>query len=198
MGRGIGSGKGKTCGRGHKGQKARAGGKPKLGFEGGQTPLRQRIPKRGFKNIFAREYQLVNLSKLQEWIERGKIDPDQVINMKVLRDTGCVSKKILDGVKVLSDGADSFSFKVNLEVSDISKKAKVAIQKAGGEVTKVYYNKLGMRALMKPHALLKKEHFIPRPAQPPPYLRDRFDRLGEIPGAGELSTIYYRRIEKQE
>jgi len=198
VGRGIGSGKGKTCGRGHKGQKARSGGKPKLGFEGGQTPLRQRIPKRGFKNPSSRVYQLVNLSKLQEWIERGKIDPDQTITMKILRDTGCVSKKILDGVKVLSEGADSFEHKVNLEVSAISENAEAAITKAGGQVTKVYYNKLGMRALLKPHALVKKEHFIPRPAQPPPYLRDRFDRLGEIPGAGELSTIFYKQSGKEE
>lgn len=197
VGRGIGSGKGKTCGRGHKGQKARSGGKPKIGFEGGQTPLRLRIPKRGFKNPSPRVYQILNLSKLQQWIEEGRIDPTCTITMKTLRDAGCVSKKILDGVKLLAVGSDEFSHNVKLEVSSVSQSAKEAIEKAGGHVTKVYYNKLGLRALLKPEALLKKDHFIPRPAQPPPYLRDRFDRLGEIPGAGELSSIYYDHMSSK-
>ena len=107
LGRGVGSGRGKTSGRGHKGQKARAGGGSGrgLGFEGGQTPLHRRLPKRGFNNTrFATPLNPLNVNKLQEWImmERVKPNDNGVIDMKVLYDCGIVGK-ISHGVKLLGD-----------------------------------------------------------------------------------------------
>ncbi len=97
VGRGIGSGHGKTSCKGHKGQKARSGGGKGAGFEGGQTPLQRRIPKRGFKNYFTKEYTTVNLKDL------ARIEGVDVITPEVLLDRGII-KKVRDGVKVLSDG----------------------------------------------------------------------------------------------
>ena len=97
VGRGIGSGTGKTAGKGHKGQKARTGGKIRRGFEGGQTPLYRRIPKRGFNNHFAKEYAIVNIADLEVF------DNDTVVDSKVLIEKGLVNKE-LDGIKVLGNG----------------------------------------------------------------------------------------------
>jgi len=177
VGRGIGSGHGKTCGRGHKGQKSRSGGKPRLGFEGGQTPMRLRLPRRGFNNPFRRQYQWLNLYRLDEWIKQGRIDPSKLITMKTLRDTGAVSSKILDGVKVLGGGHEVFDHKIALEVSSCSELARQAIEKAGGQVHLVYYNKLGLKALHKPHRF----DVTPFPARPPPKLRPYFEYVGRLP-----------------
>jgi large subunit ribosomal protein L15 len=181
VGRGIGSSKGKTAGRGHKGQKARSGGGPKPGFEGGQTPLRLRVPKRGFHNPFTRVYHPLNLHRLQEWIETGRLDASQVITMKDLRDSGAVRKQISDGVKLLADGAEDFTLKVDLQITAASSAAREAIEKAGGSVTTVYYNKLGLRALTQPEWFDKKGRVLPRPARPPPKLAARFDVRGDLP-----------------
>lgn len=106
IGRGIGSGKGKTSGRGHKGRTARQGGEVAWGFEGGQTPFYKRIRKFGFTNNFHKiEYASLNLSRLQFWIDCGKIDPNQKITMKTLLDSKCVGRlrKSQQGIKVLGE-----------------------------------------------------------------------------------------------
>ncbi len=182
VGRGIGSSKGKTAGRGHKGQKARSGGGPKLGFEGGQSPMRLRIPKRGFHNPFTKDYQPLNLGRLQEWIESGRLDGSRVITMKDLRDANAVRRNIGDGVKLLAKGKEGFGLdNVKLEVSQVSEAARKAVETRGGSVTKVYYNQLALRALTKPEWFEKKGRQIPKSARPPPKLASKFDRVGDLP-----------------
>jgi large subunit ribosomal protein L15 len=181
VGRGIGSGRGKTCGRGHKGQKSRSGGKPRLGFEGGQTPMRLRLPKVGFHNPFRREYERLNLYKLESWIDQGRIDPAKLITMKVLRDTGAVGSNIKDGVKLLGGGHEHFKHKIFIEVSSVSELSRKAIEEAGGQVHAVYYNKLGLKALTKPWRF----DAMPFPARPPPKLRPFFQFVGRLPAPEE-------------
>ena len=130
VGRGIGSGKGKTAGRGHKGQKSRSG-VSLLGFEGGQMPLYRRLPKRGFKNRFSKDYSEINLGKVQVAIDTGKIETKKDINYKVLQQAGIVSKSE-DGLKLLANG--ELKAKVTIEVSRASKAATEAVEKAGGTV----------------------------------------------------------------
>ncbi|KAI8977656.1 ribosomal protein L18e/L15P [Mycotypha africana] len=162
VGRGPGSGKGKTSGRGHKGQNARSGnGKPVPWFEGGQTPLVRRIPKRGFNNIHGKEYQEVNLDRLQHWIQTGRIDASQPITMKHLLDSRCIHK-IEDGVKLLSNGAETFKIPITIEVSRASQKAIEAVEKAGGKIVTRYYNALGLRSLIHP----EKFTVLPKLARP--------------------------------
>ena len=121
VGRGTGSGLGKTAGKGHKGQKARTGGSIRRGFEGGQTPLYRRIPKRGFKNHFAVEYAIVNLSDLEN---------DTVVNAELLMSEGII-KKELDGVKVLGNG--TLTKKLTVVAKKFSKTAEEKIQAVGGK-----------------------------------------------------------------
>ncbi|KAL0079678.1 ribosomal protein L18e/L15P [Phycomyces blakesleeanus] len=155
LGRGPGSGKGKTAGRGHKGQKARSGnGQPVPWFEGGQTPLVKRLPKRGFFNQHGKEYQEVNLDRLQHWIVSGRIDASKPITMKDLLDSRCIHK-IEDGVKILSVGAEQFNIPITIEVSRASQKAIEAIEKAGGTVSLRYFNAIGLRALIHPEKFTK-------------------------------------------
>lgn len=125
VGRGIGSGTGKTAGKGHKGQKARTGGKIRRGFEGGQTPLYRRIPKRGFNNHFAKEYAIVNIADLEVF------DNDTVVDSKVLIEKGLVSKE-LDGIKVLGNG--KLTKKLTVVATKFSKSAIEKIQAAGGKI----------------------------------------------------------------
>ena len=184
VGRGIGSGRGKTAGRGHNGQKSRSGTSGLQGFEGGQTPLAFRTPKRGFYNPFRRTYAPLNLDKLQQWVDLGRLDPSSVITMKHLRDSGAVSRQVHDGVKLLGGGGTRALRRdtpLHVQVVQCSATARKAIEATGGSVTTVYYNKLGLRALLKPEAFAKKGRLIPRPARPPPKLRDRFDAIGELP-----------------
>lgn len=131
VGRGIGSGKGKTSGRGVKGQKARTGVSIR-GFEGGQMPLHRRIPKRGFNNIFAKDYAELNLGRLQAAIESGKVDAKQPITSQSLMTSGVVAKA-KDGVRILGKG--ELKAKVDLTVAGASKAAIEAIEKAGGKIT---------------------------------------------------------------
>lgn len=130
VGRGIGSGKGKTGGRGVKGQKSRSGVAIK-GFEGGQMPLHRRLPKRGFTNIFAKEYNIVSLSRVQEALDAGKLDASAAVTVETLKAAGIV-KRIKDGVRLLSDGELKTS--VTFEIAGASKAAVVAVEKAGGKV----------------------------------------------------------------
>ena len=124
VGRGIGSGTGKTAGKGHKGQKARTGGSIRRGFEGGQTPLYRRIPKRGFKNRFATEYAVINLSDLE------KFDNDTVVDIDLLLKEGIVRKE-LDGLKVLGEG--ELTKKVSITATKFSKSALEKIEKCGAK-----------------------------------------------------------------
>lgn len=129
-GRGIGSGKGKTSGHGHKGQKSRSGVSLR-GFEGGQMPLYRRLPKRGFNNIFRLRYAILNLSVLQEAIDRGKLDPLKLITEELISKAGLM-RNSFDGVRVLANGV--LKSKVNIEVSGASKTAIASIEKLGGTI----------------------------------------------------------------
>ena len=123
-GRGYGTGNGKTAGRGHKGQKARSGGKVRVGFEGGQMPLSRRVPKRGFNNIFAKPLEIVNLSALNAF------EDGAVVNAEALLAKGILNKCEY-GFKVLGNG--KVTKKVTVEASAFSKSAKEAIEAAGGK-----------------------------------------------------------------
>ncbi len=127
--RGIGSGSGKTAGRGQKGQKSRSGVAVN-GFEGGQMPIYRRLPKRGFKNHFAKEFAVVNLDTIQKAVDAGKLNAED-INIDALLNAGVISKK-LDGVRLLARGA--VTSKVNVTVNSASKAAVAAVEKAGGKV----------------------------------------------------------------
>jgi large subunit ribosomal protein L15 len=131
VGRGIGSGKGKTAGRGVKGQKARSGVAVK-GFEGGQMPLHRRLPKRGFKNVFAKRFNEVNLGRIQRAIEAGKLDPAATVDAEALVKAG-VLRRAKDGVRLLGEG--ELKVAVTVAVAGASKSATAAVEKAGGSVT---------------------------------------------------------------
>ena len=207
-GRGIGSGKGKTAGRGHNGQKSRSGGGPRLGFEGGQTPLRLTLPKRGFTNKNQMRFNVLNLSEIQRTFENEKnVDftsgtIGNVVTMKHLLDAGLLDRRTKFGVKLLAgnckrdeddnegnefDDEDGdgkmnkkkipFTLKLDIEVSRCSETAKALIEKNGGRVTKVHYNRLGIRALLKPH---KFPRGLPKPARTPPRLLKHVDREGTL------------------
>jgi len=132
VGRGIGSGKGKTGGRGVKGQTSRTGVSIN-GFEGGQMPLHRRLPKRGFKNIFRQEYAIVNLGAIQKAIESGRLDAANAIDAVALEAAGLVGKGKVAGVRLLAKGA--LTAKANFTVAGASKSAVEAVEKAGGSVT---------------------------------------------------------------
>ena len=125
IGRGHGSGQGKTAGKGHKGQKARAGRGIRPGFEGGQMPLQRRVPKRGFNNIFAKEIAAVNVSALDKAFDDGA-----TVTVEALIEKGLI-KKALDGVKILGNG--ELSKKLTVQVNAYSESAKQKIEAAGGK-----------------------------------------------------------------
>ena len=131
VGRGPGSGKGKTAGRGIKGQKSRSGVAINS-FEGGQMPLYMRLPKRGFNNIGAKRYAVINLGLLQKFIDAGKIDAGSEITEDVLVASGLVRRK-RDGVRVLGKG--EITGKVSLNLTGASKSAVEAVERAGGSIT---------------------------------------------------------------
>jgi len=124
IGRGHGSGPGKTAGKGHKGQKARAGRGMRPGFEGGQMPLQRRIPKRGFNNIFATNYAIINIAAL------NKFEDGAVVDTQALKDMGLI-KDSKDGVKVLGNG--ELTKKLTVKVAAYSESAKAKIEAAGGK-----------------------------------------------------------------
>ena len=129
-GRGIGSGKGKTSGRGHKGQKARSGVAIK-NFEGGQMPLYRRLPKRGFNSIKKNNIAIINLQQLQEFISKGKLNTKILINLNELKKNKILKNKI-NKIKLLGNG--DIKDKINLEVDFISKSAKEKIEKNGSSI----------------------------------------------------------------
>ena len=130
IGRGIGSGTGKTSGKGHKGQKARSGVSIK-GFEGGQMPIHRRLPKRGFTNINRINYVELNFEKIQKLIDNKKIDPKKIIDYKTFIDLGLVKSKETM-IKLLAKG--EIKSKIDIEVSAFSKSAKEGIEKIGGSI----------------------------------------------------------------
>lgn len=130
VGRGIGSGKGKTGGRGVKGQKSRSGVAIK-GYEGGQMPIHMRLPKRGFNNPFAKKFNVVNLGQVQKAIDAGKLDPKSTVNAEALSAAGVI-RRVKDGVRLLAKG--EIKAKIAFEVAGASAAAKAAVEKAGGTV----------------------------------------------------------------
>ena len=130
VGRGIGSGRGKTSGAGHKGQKARSGVAIK-GFEGGQMPIHRRLPKRGFTNIFRKNYVEVNLGRIQSAVDAGKLDSKKPVDAAMLVEAGVISKA-RDGVRILGKG--ELKAKVELHAAGASKSAVEAVEKAGGKI----------------------------------------------------------------
>lgn len=130
IGRGIGSGKGKTGGRGVKGQKSRSGVAIK-GFEGGQMPIHMRLPKRGFNNYNAKTYAPINVGRIQEAIDSKKLDAKKTITVDVMVACGLV-KNLKDGIRLLGNG--EIKAKINIEVSGASATAIAAVEKAGGTV----------------------------------------------------------------
>ncbi len=125
VGRGIGSGNGKTAGRGHKGQNARSGGGVRPGFEGGQNPLYTRLPKRGFKNINRKEYTVVNVETLNRFKEDTAVTPE------LLKEEGVI-KKMRDGIKILGEG--DLNVKLNVKAHKFSRSAVEKIEAAGGKI----------------------------------------------------------------
>jgi len=131
VGRGIGSGTGKTSGSGHKGQKARSGVSIN-GFEGGQMPIHRRLPKRGFNNIFRKDYVEVNLGTLQAAIDAGKLDAGKPVDAAALVGAGVISKP-RDGVRILGNG-ELTAKKIEIHAAGASKSAVAAVEKAGGKI----------------------------------------------------------------
>ena len=130
VGRGAGSGTGKTSGKGHKGQKSRAGATIN-GFEGGQMPIYRRLPKRGFKNPFRKQYAIVNLGDVQKAIEDGRLEKDKEIDENSLRGAGLAGKKNLK-IRLLANG--DLKSKIMIKVAGASRSAVVAVEEAGGAV----------------------------------------------------------------
>jgi large subunit ribosomal protein L15 len=130
VGRGIGSGTGKTAGRGHKGQKARSGTSTRT-FEGGQMPIYRRLPKRGFNNPFRKVFVPLNLDRLQAAVDAGRLDPAQPVDRQALRNAGLVSKP-RDGIRLLARG--ELSVALTIQVDSASQAAADAVAKAGGKL----------------------------------------------------------------
>lgn len=137
LGRGVGSGLGKTSGKGHKGQKSRSGVSIK-GFEGGQMPIHRRLPKRGFNKHNRKVYRILNLGDLQKVIDNGKIDIKKEINSSVILSSGVI-KNLKDGIRILARG--KITSKVNILVDGASKNAVKQVEKAGGNLAVTVKNK---------------------------------------------------------
>lgn len=163
VGRGPGSGHGKTSGRGQKGQKAR--GTIKSWFEGGQTPIYKLFPKRGFKSHIDQP-QYVNLEKIQHYIDNQRIDPSKPVTMKSFFDAGILKKPTKGGVKIIGGGAHKLRQPIVLSASRVSRHALQRIEEIGGSFTSQYYTALGLKTLVNPEAILEKYGRIPLRAKP--------------------------------
>ena len=153
VGRGTGSGRGTTCGRGNKGQKSRSG-TALGGFEGGQMPINRRLPKRGFNNIFRKQYAVLNLGRLQKAIDNKKLDASQPIDTKALVRSGLVTRPG-DGIRLLADGAVTTA--ITLHVAGASAKAKQAIEAKGGSLVLSQPPKIKAKPEAKPQAKPQQE-----------------------------------------
>mmetsp|Transcript_11239 Transcript_11239/g.23657 ORF Transcript_11239/g.23657 Transcript_11239/m.23657 type:complete len:325 (-) Transcript_11239:145-1119(-) len=229
IGRGIGSSKGKTSGRGHKGQKARAGRGVHPSFEGGQTKLYKRLPKRGFTNVHGEDMVPVNVGTIQDYIDMGRLRVPSSDNgeekeappltIKDLVDAGITnSTSVKHGIKLLGKGRHRLRSPIRLEVSRASAKAIAAIESVGGSVTTVHYNRLALRALLKPEKFddtttiddhededddeedgdgigVGKRKIVPRRARPPPKLMPyytSYDKRGYLAPEVQLKRIEER------
>jgi len=150
LGRGPGSGKGKTSGRGHKGQRSRAGGTLRPSFEGGQTPLVDRLPKWGMKRQNTQRFEYINLKQIVYLVQHGRLNAEKVITIKDLKEAGAF-RRVKYGVKILGRGAEKLNIPLRFEVSDATEDAIEAIKKNGGSVTCIYRTKLKMKEHLKPH-----------------------------------------------
>lgn len=166
LGRGPSSGKGKTSGRGQKGQKAR--GKVKSWFEGGQTPIYKLFPKIGFTNVNAKPLKELSLQRIQWFHDTGRLflEPGEVLNMKKMKDLGLVTGPIRHGIKLLANGGSRFNLPIKIEASKATENAISAIDNAGGEFTARYFNRLGLRAHLAPEWFLGKRGRLPLQARP--------------------------------
>ncbi|RSH91723.1 YmL10 [Saitozyma podzolica] len=165
-GRGQGSTKGGTAGRGHKGQKARSGnGKPVPGYEGGQTPIHRLFPKRGFVNFNSRTYAPLPLSRLQQYLASGRLDPTLPIGIgEIVRSNLIHGISGFSGVKLLGELDTSLPLPpLELNLSRFSKSAAAAVIEAGGKITAVYHNRLGLRQEVWPEKFVGREVEAARP-----------------------------------
>jgi large subunit ribosomal protein L15 len=169
VGRGIGSSKGKTSGRGHKGQKARSGGSIHPTFEGGQTRFFKLLPKRGFNNARHETLMLgINLGTIQTYIDMGRLDANRCLTLYDLQRAGLFKPNAIQhGVKLLGDGA--IKQPVMIQCSRASQSAIRTVEQAGGFVTTMHYNQLALRALLRPQKFVR--GLVPRQARPPPKLQ---------------------------
>ncbi|CAH01590.1 mitochondrial 54S ribosomal protein uL15m [Kluyveromyces lactis] len=166
LGRGPSSGKGKTAGRGQKGQKAR--GYVKSWFEGGQTPIFKLFPKLGFTNVTSLKLKELNLDRITWFHQKGRLhlEPGETLTMKKMKEIGLVTGPIKDGIKILGDGKFSYNLPIKIEATRASQDAIEAIEHAGGSFTARYFNRLGLRAHLSPHWFLEKYGRVPLQARP--------------------------------
>jgi large subunit ribosomal protein L15 len=169
IGRGRGSGCGKTSGRGQKGQRAR--NSVRLGFEGGQTPLQKRLPKVNHFDYFAKEFERLSVGRVQRWIDTGRLDVTRMVTMRDLVTSGCV-RRVKEGVVLEAGGA--LEAPLQIEVTEVTPAAAEVVLRAGGTVTLAWYNRLGLRALIKPEKWTALGLPLPRWASPPPKMEKRY------------------------
>lgn len=166
LGRGPSSNKGKTSGRGQKGQKAR--GHVKSWFEGGQTPIYKLFPKIGFTNVHSKEFVELNLERIMEFYNKGrlKLESGQKLDMRMMKQSGLISGGIKDGVKILARGQFDYKLPWPIEASRASKKAIACIEKAGGSFVAKYFTPLGLRSHLNPDWFKEKRGWVPLQARP--------------------------------
>lgn len=166
LGRGPASGKGKTAGRGQKGQKAR-GSVPFL-FEGGQTPFFKRFPIVGFKRPHAKVYNLLSMARIQDFWDndRIKLNPGELLTIHVMRKCGLITGTMRDGVKLMGYGGEKYNVPLDVEASKATEYAIECVQNAGQKYTSVYHTKLGLRAHLNPDYFILKKGYVPLQARP--------------------------------
>ncbi|AOA62533.1 54S ribosomal protein L10, mitochondrial [Komagataella phaffii CBS 7435] len=164
VGRGPGSGLGKTSGRGQKGQKARENIKP--WFEGGQTPIYKLFPKRGFIRFNRLDLNELKLVKIVDWYRRGLLDIDETLTIKKMKQCGLISGPMKDGVTILGNGKEKFDFPLNVEATKASNPAIRAIERNNGSFVSRYYGKLSYKAHHAPSWFIKSKGYLPLCARP--------------------------------
>lgn len=179
VGRGNGSGRGNYCGRGIKGQKKRQGGHVKPWFEGGQTPLFQRLPQHKFPKTWYDNHELVFLAEVQRFVDIGKLDPAQPVNLKELFRVGII-RMPYRGVRLVAREVELFSSSLDFEVTSCTREAAQLILEKGGTLSLAYYTRPGIEVLLNPDRWLRRDLPLPPFEQPPPRLapfyNDRSDR----------------------
>lgn len=166
LGRGPASGKGKTSGRGQKGQKAR--GKVPKWFEGGQTPFYKRFPIIGFKRPHRKIYHDINLERIQDFWNTGRIplNAGETLTIKVMKDCGIITGTLKDGAKILANGKEDYNVPLSIEASKASSSAINAIEGLGQKFTAVYHSKLGLKAHVDPDYFYLRKGYLPLQARP--------------------------------